>query len=308
MKTVSVVVPVYDNAGSLPALFDELLAVEAQLGARGCALELIFVDDGSTDSSLDVLLKLRERRSATKVIRLARNFGSIPATKTGLRFVSGDCFGWIAADLQDPPSLIVEMADRWLEGAKFVIAARAARHDPLASRAMSSLYYALVRRILYPDYPRGGFDVLLLDSSLLPYLRDSGRHVNLSLLAYGLGISPVVLEYERRERQHGRSRWTLAKRLAYFADSILGFSPLPMRLIALLGLLGALAGFACGAYLLVAALLGGHALSGFVALAALISFLFGVVIALLGVVGEYAWRIFDALSQRPEAVIDAVYE
>ena len=134
MKTISVIVPVYFNEGSLLLLFEELLKVEAQLAERECALELIFVDDGSGDDSLKVLLSLRERRPGIKVVKLARNFGAIHATKVGLHFVTGDCFMWLAADLQDPPSLIVEMVDIWLSGRKYVIATRAARHDPAMSK------------------------------------------------------------------------------------------------------------------------------------------------------------------------------
>ena len=111
MKTVSVVIPVYFNEGSLIALFGELLEVEARLRERDCALELIFVDDGSGDDSLKVLLSLRERRAGIKIVKLARNFGAYHASKAGLRFVTGDCFLWLAADLQDPPHLIVEMVD-----------------------------------------------------------------------------------------------------------------------------------------------------------------------------------------------------
>src|SRR3954452_6585463 len=108
MKTISVIVPVYFNEGSLVLLFEELLKVEAQLAEHDCALELIFVDDGSGDNSLQVLLSLRERRAGTKIVKLTRNFGAVHATKVGLHFVTGDCFMWLAADLQDPPHLIVE--------------------------------------------------------------------------------------------------------------------------------------------------------------------------------------------------------
>ncbi len=302
MKTVSVVVPVYDNAESLPLLFDALLEVETQLAERGCALELIFVDDGSDDQSLKLLLELRQRRPAlTKVIKLARNFGAIPASKAGLKFVSGDCFVWLSADLQDPPQLVVQMADRWLGGAKYVIAARATRHDPAATKFYAGVYYGLVRRLVMPDYPRGGFDTLLLDRSLMPYVRDSGRHVNPVLLSYWLGIPPAVIEYERRARRYGKSRWTFAKKLSYFLDSMLGFSALLIRLITLIGGVVALASFAYGAYRLVVA-------PGFPVMLAVICFLLGLIIVLLGLIGEYVWRIFDELSRRPEAVIDAVHQ
>jgi Glycosyltransferases involved in cell wall biogenesis len=119
-RTVSVIVPVYYNAESLPHLFAELRRVETQLAALGCALELIFVDDGSGDTSFTELLAIRQQRPATRVIKLARNFGAIHASKIGLNYVTGDCFMWLAADLQDPPYLVVDMTQHWLKGAKFV--------------------------------------------------------------------------------------------------------------------------------------------------------------------------------------------
>ena len=307
MKTVSVIVPVYFNEGSLETLFEELLKVEAQLQERACALELIFVDDGSGDDSLNVLLGLRERRAGTKIIKLARNFGAVHASKAGLRFVSGDCFAWLAADLQDPPHLIPSMVDHWLDGAKYVIAARSARHDPPLTKFYARLYYTLVRLFVIRDYPRGGFDLLLVDKSLLPYLRDSSKNINTELLSYWLGIPPVVITYERRARQHGKSRWTFAKKLTYFIDSILGFSVVPIRLISLIGILVSLLSVAYGGVMLITALFGNHNVPALPTAVALITFLLGLIIVMLGIIGEYIWRIFDEVTRRPEVVIDEVY-
>ena len=308
MKTVSVVIPVYFNEGSLAALFDELLKVEAQLAERACALELIFVDDGSGDDSLKLLLGLHERRAGTKIIKLARNFGAVHASKAGLRFVSGDCFLWLAADLQDPPHLIPDMVDRWLDGAKYVIAARSARHDPALTKLYARLYYGLVRLFVIKDYPRGGFDLLLADKSLLPYIRDSGKNINTELLSYWLGIPPVVIAYERQARIHGKSRWTFAKKLTYFIDSILGFSVLPIRLISLIGIVVSLLSFCYGGLIVFEALFGSRIVPGFPTLVALITFLLGLILVMLGIIGEYVWRIFDEVTRRPEVVIDEVYQ
>ena len=135
MKTLSVVVPVYYNEQSLPNLFEKMLDVERRLGELGLGLELIFVDDGSQDDSWKVLLSLKERRPATRLIKLSRNFGAVEASKAGYRYVTGDCFVTVAADLQDPPEVIIEMARHWLAGSKFVISERARREDPLLSRS-----------------------------------------------------------------------------------------------------------------------------------------------------------------------------
>ncbi len=308
MKTISVVIPVYFNAESLPLLYDELMKVEAQLAARDCVLELVFVDDGSGDDSLSVLLELRAKRPGLKVVKLARNFGAVHASKVGLRFITGDCFMWLAADLQDPPHLIIEMVGRWLDGAKYVIATRAARHDPVSTKFYAAIYYWLVRLFVLKDYPRGGFDLILVDKKLIPYIRDSSKNINTELLSYWLGVPPVILPYERQERLHGKSRWTFAKKLTYFIDSILGFSVLPIRIISLIGIFVSIASFIYGGYIFLYAVLGVRDVPGFPTLVALISFLLGLIIVMLGIIGEYIWRIFDEVTRRPEVVIDEVYD
>ncbi|MCX5780318.1 MAG: glycosyltransferase family 2 protein, partial [Firmicutes bacterium] len=225
MKKLSVVIPVYYNQGSLPELFAELLRVEAQLRTtRGMELELIFVDDGSGDGSWTELMKIKKQRPHTKIIKLARNFGAIHAVKTGLQYVTGECFTMLAADLQDPPALLLEMADRWQAGAKFVICVRESRQDPWLSRVFAGLYYRILRVTVSPNYPAGGFDLALMDRLMLPYLQRSGKNINISLFAHWLGFTPEVINYQRRERVHGKSRWTFGKKFTYLLDSILGFS------------------------------------------------------------------------------------
>ncbi len=307
MKTVSVVVPVYYNAESLPLLFIELQKVEAQLQERGCAMELVFVDDGSGDGSMIELLKIKQQREATRVVKLARNFGAVHSSKVGLNYVTGDCFMWLAADLQDPPELVIEMTDVWLAGSKFVIALRESRVDPPLTTLFANVYHWLVTRMISPDYPKGGFDIALMDAAIVPYIRDSSKNINTTLLAYWLGYTPGIVHYERRERQHGKSRWTFTKKLTYFIDSILGFSVLPIRIISAIGFLVSLLSFAYGAYIVISAAFGYTDVAGFPTLVALISFLLGLVIVLLGIIGEYVWRIFDEVTKRPEAVVDEVY-
>ena len=305
--TLSVVVPVYYNEHSLPALFEALLAVEAGLREKGLDLELIFVDDGSRDGSLAVLRELKARRPATRVVKLTRNFGAVHASKTGFRFVTGDCFMILAADLQDPPELILEMADRWLKGAKFVVCVRENRQDTTLSVLFSRLYYRLIRLFVVSDYPREGYDVALMAREMLPYLLDSGKNVNTALYAYWLGYEPVRIHYTRRRRLHGKSRWTFFKRVRFFLDSILGFSIVPIRLMSLFGALVSFASFAYGAVIAINALRGLGSVPGFPTLVVILSFLLGLVIMMLGIIGEYLWRIFDEVSRKPEAVIDEIY-
>jgi polyisoprenyl-phosphate glycosyltransferase len=308
MKTVSVVVPVYYNAESLPLLFAELQKVEGQLHERDCAMELIFVDDGSRDESLIELMKIKQQRPNTRVVKLTRNFGAVHSSKMGLNYVTGDCTMWLSADLQDPPELVTEMTDQWLAGSKFVIGLRESRVDPPLTRLFAGIYHWLVRKMINKNYPKGGLDIVLLDAALVPYIRGSSKNINTELLAYWLGYKPAIVPYARQKRLHGKSRWTFGKKLTYFIDSILGFSVLPIRMISLIGIIVSLLSFAYGASVVFLTIFGYRGgVAGFATLVALITFLLGVVMIILGIIGEYVWRIFDEVTTRPEAVVDEVY-
>jgi polyisoprenyl-phosphate glycosyltransferase len=306
-KTLSLVIPVYFNADSLSALFAELSALEQKLLDRGLGLELVFVNDGSGDASLDELLNIKSKRPSTKVISLSRNFGVVAATKTGLKFVTGDVFGILAADLQDPPEQILQMADQWIAGHKFVICARATREDPMTNRLFARIYYAIVRSLVVPGYPPGGYDLMLMDKAMLPHLATSTKHTNLALYAFWLGFNPIVLYYGRRKREHGHSRYTLRKRLKFFVDSISGFSVTPIRLMSLFGIVVAILSFLYGTNIVIGTLLGHVEIRGFATLAALISFFSGLILFMLGVLGEYLWRVFASVNNMPEAVIDDTF-
>jgi dolichol-phosphate mannosyltransferase len=306
-KVLSIIVPVYFNEGSLPHLFRELEEVEDRLLAVGVALELIFVDDGSGDGSFAELVKIKAARPATRLVKLSRNFGAVHSSKTGYHFVTGDAFLVIAADLQDPPGLIGEMVRRWLGGSKFVMCVREKRGDPPATRLFARLYYRLLRAMVVPDYPDGGYDMALMDRVMLPHMQSGGKNINPNVFAFWLGFKPDVIPYERRARVHGKSRWTFRKKLKFFLDTLLGFSIVPLRLISLTGMCVSAVSLAFVCFVVFNGLLGRYDVPGFATLASIISFLLGLVICMLGVIGEYLWRIFDEINGRPEAVIEEVH-
>lgn len=307
VKTLSVVIPVYYNAASLPELFTELLKLETELGRRSMALELIFVNDGSGDDSLVELLAIKRARPATKVISLSRNFGAVAASKRGFSFVTGDVFAVLAADLQDPPEQLVAMAEQWQQGSKFVLAARASRNDPLTSRIWSWLYYRIVEWTVSSTYPRGGFDLMLMDRVMLPYMAGSTKNTNPNVYAYWLGFAPTILHYHRRERRHGSSRWTFGKKMKFFFDTICGFTVVPIRLMSLFGITAAVLSLLYGLEIGVSAILGKVPVQGFATLAVLLSFFSGLILMMLGTLGEYLWRVFDAVSAKPESVVDETF-
>lgn len=308
MKKISVIVPVYFNADSLPSLFERLKKVEDEIGIKnGMTMELIFVDDGSGDTSLCKLMDLKKSRPETKIIKLTRNFGAVRASKCGMGFVTGDCFLVLAADLQDPPELIHDMVDKWLSGSKYTICKRTSRDDPAISKFFSRVYYRVLRLLVLKNYPEGGYDMALMDKDLLPYLRQSSKQLYLPVLAHWLGYQPEIISYQRPKRVHGRSRWTFSKKFTAMLDVMLGFSVTPIRLISSIGVLVSLSSFIYGGNILFNALKGDMPVPGFASIVVLITFLLGLIILMLGMIGEYLWRTFDEVNKRPEVVIDEIY-
>lgn len=307
-RKVSLVIPVYFNEDSLPLLFDKLAWLEDGLDSRSLDLELVFVDDGSLDGSLDRLLAFRQTRPGTKVIKLSRNFGVAAAVKTGFAHITGDCFANVAADLQDPLEKVLELVDHWAAGARFGVCVRESRNDPLGSVLFSKAYYWLLRKLVSRDYPVGGFDIMLLDRQLLPLMLRTSRNVNHHVYAWSLGIKPAIVRYERPRRSAGKSAWTFRKRFNYLIDSLTGFSVTPIRLMLGFGLSTAAVSVLYGAWIVVSALSGRADVAGFPTIVALMTFFGGMTLTLVGIVGEYIWRIFDNINYRPEAVVDEIHD
>lgn len=306
INKITIVVPVFNNQGSLLSLFNELERLDSELIQLGFSSELIFVDDGSTDDSLETLRRLALGRSKTKIIKLSRNFGSVNASRVGLSEGSGNVFTIMAADLQDPPHLIPEMIKKWQEGHKFVICERGTRNDPYFSRVLSRFYYKALRTFVMANYPLGGFDMSLMDRQIIPYIVKSSKNTFTPLLAFWLGFKPAVIKYHRPARLHGKSQWSFRKKLSAMLDVFLGFSIRPMRLLLSLGLFASVSSFAYGLVVFISAFNSKNPVPGYASSMVLSSFLFGIVLLLLGMQGEYLARISDEVNQRPSAVIDTI--
>ncbi len=309
MRKLSIVVPVYFNELNLPDTVPQLLALAPKLAELELGLELVFVDDGSGDRSLAILREFQvQHPERIQVVKLTRNFGSMAAIQAGLEVASGDCVTVISADLQDPPDLIVEMAHHWRKGTKTVLAVRTDRKEPLSQRAFASVYYGLMRRYAIPGYPPGGFDFMLIDRQVVEELRRAReKNTNIMSLVFWLGHHPVMIPYVRRGRDKGKSRWTLSKKIKLFIDSFVAFSYVPLRAASALGLLLAVAAFIYGAGVVIIRMTHGVEVQGWTALVVLLTFTSGVQLTMLGVLGEYLWRVLDASRNRPGFVIDEVF-
>lgn len=303
MPRLSIVVPIYYNELNIPDTVPRLLALREQL--PGWELELVFVDDGSGDRSLELLLEWRDHHpDMIQVLELSRNFGSMSAILAGLGVVTGDCVGMIAADLQDPPELFKDMVPHWSNGSKVVLAVRADREESRSQKFFSNGYYALMRRFALPNYPAGGFDFFLVDRQVVSEIvRISEKNTNLMSLIFWLGFSPVMIPYVRSARQKGKSRWTLSKKIKLFVDSFVAFSYAPIRMLSVLGGTVALAAFVYAGYVLAAWLARDIPVKGYAPMVILLAFTAGVQMLMLGILGEYLWRALDETRRRPPFVV-----
>ena len=302
MPELSIVVPVFHNEENLPDLVPAL-----ERATVGLDVEFVFVDDGSADRSWDWLVAWAAREPRLTAVKLSRNFGSFTACTAGLAHARGAAAVIISADLQDPPELIPEMVRRWREGHEVVLAVRNRREEPWLQRALAATYYRLMRRWALRDMPPGGFDFCLVDRKVIDTVtRIDERNTSLMGLVLWTGYRRAAIPYVRRARAKGRSMWTLGKKLKYFADSLVAFSYVPIRLMQLVGALIALMGFAWASVIVVLRLRNAIEIEGWSALMVVVLVLGGLQLVTLGVLGEYLWRTLDEAKRRPLYLVDRV--
>lgn len=307
-KSVSIVVPVYYNETNLPDTVPQLMELAKQLPEY--RLELVFVDDGSGDRSLEVLLDYQKKHPENiLIVKLTRNFGSMAAIQAGFSIAKGDCVGVITADLQDPPEMLVEMIHHWEKGTKAIFAVRQDREESVFQKLFSNNYYSLIRKTAIQNYPKGGFDFLLADRQVVDEVnRIQEKNTNFMTLIYWLGFKPILIPYTRKSRKKGKSRWTLGKKIKLFVDTFVGFSYYPIRILSVIGILVAITSFLYGAFIFLYKIFHGIDVAGWVPMMVILTFTAGLQMCMLGVLGEYLWRTLDESRKRPSFVIDEIYK
>ena len=299
---LTLVIPVYKNEESLP---DLLAAIQALSDRLQGAMETVFVVDGSPDRSYEILRDELPRRSMrSKLVLLSRNFGSFPAIRTGLMHGDGDRFAVMAADLQEPPELVLEM-DRTLRAGDVdvVVGVRESRHDPLLTRLPAQIFWGLYRRYVVHEMPPGGVDVFGCNRAFrdtLLQLQES--HSSLVAQIFWLGFRRRTLSYVRQPRAHGTSAWTLRKKVTYLMDSVFAFTDLPVRVLIRTGAIGAAAAALFGLAVIIGRLAGTITVPGYAMTAILIVFFSALNLLSLGIVGSYAWRAYENTKGRPLSV------
>jgi polyisoprenyl-phosphate glycosyltransferase len=300
----SLVVPVYGNEGSIGELLDAVAWIASELDGP---LEAVLVVDASPDRSHDLLVKelSAPRPFSWQLLLHSRNYGSFAAIRTGLKHARGEVVATMAADLQEPPELAVEMF-RVVAGGGFDIAvgSRRSRQDGRAAALSSRVYWALYRRLVQRDIPAGGVDMFCCNREVCDVLA-SLPEVQTSLvgLLYWTGFRRTVIQYDRLERRHGKSGWTFRKKLRYLADSVFAFTDLPIRLLWVAGLLGMLAAVVLGALVVILRLAGAIGVPGYAATVLTVMFFAALNSLGLGIIGSYVSRTYENTKGRPYAVV-----
>ncbi len=299
----SIVVPIYRNEETLAALVDRLDELAAKLDG---GLETVFVVDGSPDGSLRLLRDLLkgEHHFSAQLIALSRNFGSFSAIKAGLAEARGEFVAVMAADLQEPASLIEDFFSKLGTGEHDVaVGLRTARDDPAGGAVGSRLFWWLYRRLVQPEIPPGGVDVFACRRDVAAQLaRLDESHTSLVGLLYWLGFRRVEIPYARQARPAGKSAWTLRKRIRYLQDSIYSFTSLPIAAITVVGVVGVVASVSYAAVVVAFWAAGKIEVAGYTPLMLALLFMASSVLIGLGIVGSYVWRTYENSKGRPTAV------
>ena len=306
MSKISIVVPVYYNSDTLELLYADMK--EKILGKLG-DYEIVFVDDGSGDNSWEIMNQLRMQDSNIKCVKLSRNFGEHAALLAGLSACTGDCAVTKQADLQEDSTIILEMYESWKRGNKVVLAVRKERKENPVKVFFANMYYALIRKIVNKNMPVGGCDCYLVDRKVIEVLeRLDEKNSSLTLQVLWVGFKTDKIYFVRQDREVGKSRWTLSKKVKLVMDSVMSFSYFPLRFMSTIGIIFNILAVILLISVIVEKVTKGTPIAGWASLMCVVLCATGLIMLMLGILGEYIWRTLDAARTRPPYIIAAVKE
>lgn len=305
MKKLSIVTPCYFNEKNLNDTYAEVVSTVFEK-CPDYEWEWVLVDDGSEDDTYKVAVSLQEKDDRVKIVKLSRNFGEFRAIVAGLSVATGEAVAVISADLQDPPSLIPEMLKSWEEGNLVNLAVRGGREESALKNWFADTYYKLIRKFVISDYPKRGFDFFLIDRSVARQLVDmQEKNSSIYLQLIWLGYKPTIIEYTRKDREKGESKWTYSKRINLFIDTFIVFSHHPIRLLTAAGSVLGVVSILFAIYTVIDKVVN-NTPKGWasVMIAVLLTSSFQMIMT--GILGEYLWRNFEETRKRPLYVIESV--
>ena len=301
-SAVSVIIPVLNERENLDALIGRLVPVLERVTNGN--FEVLFVNDGSQDGSAEILDALSGRDQRCKAIHFSRNFGHQSALQAGLDAASGSAVVLMDADLQDPPELVASFLEKWREGYEVVYAIRRKRPEPWLKRIAYRLFYRSVKWLSDIDAPLDAGDFCLLDQKVVRALVElPERNRFLRGLRSWVGFNQVGIEYDRSARNAGEPKYTLRKLIHLALSGYIGFSSTPLRLAVWLGLGSAAIGFLVTIWVIGSRFTQAHVPQGWASTVAVILFVGGAQLIMLGILGEYLARVYDEVRRRPLYVV-----
>ena len=302
-KTVTLLIPCYNEEESLPLLYDTLVPI---MDDARYDWELLFINDGSTDHTLSAIQALREKDPRISYIDLSRNFGKERAMLAGFDYAQGDCVVILDADLQDPPSLVPEMLRYWEEGYEDVYAKRRSRgKEGWLRKKLSLAYYSLLQKTTRVEILQNVGDFRLLDRKCieaLKQIRENERYTK-GMFCW-IGFKKKEILFDRGDRVVGKSSFNFASLFNLGIDGITSFTTAPLRMSTILGFIISLGAFLMMMFFLLKRLIFGDPVQGFSALIVVILFLGGIQLLSLGIIGEYIGRIFHETKNRPVYLVN----
>ena len=305
MKKISILVPCYNEEASLPVFYEELSKVMTDPNLNGYEWEILLVNDGSKDDTLNVIRRLRESDNRVSYVDLSRNFGKEKAMLAGFDYVTGDCMIIMDADLQDPPQLIPEMISWWEQGYDDVYAKRKTRgKESRIRKAFSLMFYKILQKTTKIEVLENVGDFRLLDRSCinaLKELRESERYTK-GMFSW-IGFRKKELLFDRGDRVAGKSAWNFWSLFSLAIEGITSFTTSPLRISSIFGFIVSFIAFAYMVFILIKTMIFGDPIQGFPTLITVMLFLGGVQLIAIGILGEYIARIFNETKKRPTYIV-----
>ena len=304
---ISIVVPCYNEEGVIPEFVKRTIKVIRKLKK---SFEIIIVNDGSNDSTLEVASSLADIHSEIKVVNLSRNFGHQLAVTAGIDQANGKAVVLIDADLQDPPEIITEMVQKWQDGYEVIYGKRRKREGETKFKLITAkMFYRLLRMMTDTDIPEDTGDFRLMDRKVVNEIKNMREtHRFIRGMVSWVGFKQTHVFYDRKERFAGETSYPLKKMLFFALDAIVSFSTIPLRLITLTGIIVVIATVSLSILILIVRLFRPeYFIPGFSATTLLILLFGGIQIFTIGVIGEYLGRIYEEIKKRPLYIIKSIY-
>jgi glycosyltransferase involved in cell wall biosynthesis len=307
MSKVSVIIPFLNEEENIPFLTESL---NTHFSAKKVFdVEVLFVNDGSTDRSVEVLKAQVHKAYQCRIISLSRNFGSHAALRAGIMHASGTHICFMYADLQDPLYLIDRMFEESKKGNDICWATRESTDNSFAERTFSKSYSYMMKKYAIASYPEKGFDIVLFTQKVQACVNqnvEANSSIFLQILT--LGFNQTSIYYKKEARKKGKSKWTISKKIKLFVDSFVAFSYAPIRFVTIVGISLFFIGILWSAYLVIRKLIWNDLESGWPALVSILMIGFGITNISLGIIAEYLWRTLDSTRKRPVFIINEIID